>query len=201
MTDLTWAGLFATSTHGTGIKNPILAKQMVKEVTFVDGLGQLRTSTSFDNDDLFNSIICSLGCLGIITELKLEMLPLFNMECHERLLPFDEVLRDYATYLHGNDFFRFWWIPHTKQCVVWTANRTTKPVTPPKKGIHSWYSITLYHYLLVKALTQPQLLKRVNQVFSLLLFREPRQYITTPELAMTFNCLFPQHTMEYSIPI
>ncbi|TNV78863.1 hypothetical protein FGO68_gene10845 [Halteria grandinella] len=201
ITDLTWAGLFATSTHGTGIKNPILAKQMVREVTFVDGTGKLRVASSKQDDDTFKSIICSLGCLGIITELKMEMLPQYNVECHERLLPFTEVLANYTTFLTQNDFFRFWWIPHTKHCVVWTANRTQKPLQPAPTPLHPFYSVTLYHSLLVKALANPQLLKLVNRLFSLLLFSKPKHYIETPEKAMTFNCLFPQHTMEYAIPV
>ncbi len=43
-------------------------------------------------------------------------------------MPLAEVLEKYDEYANEYDFYRFWWIPHTKQCIVWRANKTKKPV-------------------------------------------------------------------------
>jgi FAD/FMN-containing dehydrogenase len=67
VSDLTFAGLIATGTHATGLTHKILAAQMVLEIEFVNGKGEIMHTSESDNPSLFKAMLCSLGALGIIT--------------------------------------------------------------------------------------------------------------------------------------
>ena len=59
----------------------------------------------------------------------------------------------------------------------------------------------LYQKMLARALDDPKLLHKINRLFGHLFFKKGKHFIDTPEKALTFDCLFPQHTIEYSIPV
>jgi len=200
ITDITFAGLIATGTHGTGIKNQVLAS-LVTELEFVSGTGEVHTCTRHTNEQVFLAMLCSLGALGIVTRLTLKLQPTYNLECYERLLPVTEVLANYERLLHENDFFRFWWVPHTSQSVVWTANRTQKEVCPPESHFDVEKANQRYEEKLAEAVADPSKLPEINREFSELFFGKERRLVQTPEKALTFDCLFPQHTIEYSVPV
>ena len=106
-------------------------------------------------------------------------------------MKYTDLMENLDEMLHKNDYFRFWWIPHTENCVIWRANKTSKPLQPLKATVHPFYSITFYQYLLSKSLANTKLLPFINRFYHHLLFRSPKYYIDTPENALTFNCLFP----------
>lgn len=84
ITDLTFAGLIATGTHGTGITNQVLAS-LVTELEFVSGTGDMVTCSRATNEPVFLAMLCSLGALGIVTRLTLKLQPAYKLECYERL--------------------------------------------------------------------------------------------------------------------
>jgi xylitol oxidase len=93
------AGACATGTHGSGNGNRILGSA-VREVEFVDGSGELvRLSRSeqapdgLDSSaDAFSGSVVSMGALGIMTALTLDLVPSFSVrqDIH-RGLPFDHL--------------------------------------------------------------------------------------------------------------
>ena len=112
ITGITVAGLISTGTHGTGINNQVMAS-MVTEIEFVSGTGELIVCSKTEREDLFNAMQCSLGALGIITRLTLQVESAYRLECFERTMNINDLLDNYESLLMSNDFFRFWWIPHT----------------------------------------------------------------------------------------
>ena len=92
---ITVAGAVATATHGSGVTNQSLASA-VSALEFVDGRGdQVRISRE-DNPDVFYGSVVSLGALGIVTALTLDLLPAFEMKQTVYLdLPFSSLKQDF----------------------------------------------------------------------------------------------------------
>ncbi|MCA4135625.1 FAD-binding protein [Arthrobacter sp. M4] len=87
------AGAVATATHGSGDRNGNLSTA-VAGLEILDATGELRTLTKGDAD--FDGAVVSLGALGIVTRLTLEIEPTFEVrqDVYENL-SWDAVLADY----------------------------------------------------------------------------------------------------------
>lgn len=92
------AGAIATATHGSGEKNGSLAT-LVREFELVDGRGEVHHISKDKTPDLFAASVVSLGVLGVVTRITLDILPRFtirqdvykNVDAQTVLDSFDEV--------------------------------------------------------------------------------------------------------------
>ena len=75
---ITVAGAIATATHGSGTKNGNLATA-VSEIEFITADGELRTFSRTKNPKEFPAVVVHLGALGIVTKLKLDVQPTFQV--------------------------------------------------------------------------------------------------------------------------
>jgi xylitol oxidase len=92
---ITVAGAVATATHGSGVKNQSLASA-VSALEFVDGRGQLVTVSRQESPDIFDGMVVSLGAIGIVTSLTLDLQPAFEMKQTVYLdLPFSSLQKDF----------------------------------------------------------------------------------------------------------
>jgi xylitol oxidase len=73
---LSVAGACATATHGSGDANANMATR-VSAMEFVDADGEVRTVRR--DDDGFCGCVVSLGALGVVTKLTLDVIPAFDM--------------------------------------------------------------------------------------------------------------------------
>ncbi|GAA1140576.1 FAD-binding protein [Nesterenkonia lutea] len=73
---ITVAGTVATGTHGSGDRNPPLASS-VRSLDMVLADGSLRTFTRGAAD--FDGAVVSLGALGVVTQLTLDVIPSFQL--------------------------------------------------------------------------------------------------------------------------
>lgn len=89
------AGAIATGTHGSGDSNGNLAS-CVAGLEFVDADGQLVDVRRGDPD--FSGMVVSLGALGIVTRVILDILPSFNVsQTVLENLEWDKVLPEFTT--------------------------------------------------------------------------------------------------------
>jgi xylitol oxidase len=72
-------GACMTATHGSGVSNPTLAAS-VASLTFVAANGELST-LEIQQDECFGAVI-SLGAIGVIVELTLNLIPAFEISQH-----------------------------------------------------------------------------------------------------------------------
>jgi xylitol oxidase len=72
------AGAVATGTHGSGVRNPSLASS-VRSLTLVTATGDLLTVDRQSRPDDFDGFVISLGRLGIVIELVLDLVPAFRV--------------------------------------------------------------------------------------------------------------------------
>lgn len=73
------AGACATATHGSGVKNAILANA-VRSVELIKADGTAVTITKADDKEKFYGTIVNLGALGVVTRLSLDLQPTFQVK-------------------------------------------------------------------------------------------------------------------------
>ena len=94
------AGAVATATHGSGMTNGNLATA-VSRLELVDAAGEVVTLTRDEDGDRFNGAVVSLGALGIVTKLTLDIEDAFDVRqtvyldlpMHELRDGFDEIMK------------------------------------------------------------------------------------------------------------
>ncbi|MFI9612313.1 D-arabinono-1,4-lactone oxidase [Streptomyces sp. NPDC052023] len=119
------AGSVATGTHGSGVGNGPLAVA-VREVELVTGDGA--TVRIGRGEERFGGAVTSLGALGVVTALTLDLEPAFEVEQHVftelplKGLDFEQVMA--AAY--SVSLFTDWRAPGFRQ--VWVKRRTDRPM-------------------------------------------------------------------------
>jgi FAD-linked oxidoreductase len=119
----TVAGAIATGTHGTGAALGGLA-------TFVEGLelvtadGELLRCSSREEPDVLQCARVGLGALGVVTKVTLRCVPAFTLHHVEQPRRLPDVLAELDELVAANDYFEFYWLPHTDSCASIANNRT-----------------------------------------------------------------------------
>lgn len=117
------AGAISTGTHGTGKAFQILGSQII-EFTLIKADGEKVLINR--NDDLYNAAIVNLGCLGVISEITLEICDSFNLHDYTETIFFEDVIENLSELLQTNDHLKFWWLPPAEKLIVYKYNRTQK---------------------------------------------------------------------------
>ncbi|MGW5473961.1 D-arabinono-1,4-lactone oxidase [Streptomyces chartreusis] len=122
------AGSVATGTHGSGIGNGSLATS-VREVELVTADGSVVTVGR--EDPRFGGAVTSLGALGVVTALTLDLEPSFDVEQHLFTeLPLDGLdMAAFETVMssaYSVSMFTDWGAPGFRQ--VWLKRRTDQPL-------------------------------------------------------------------------
>ncbi|MGH8888304.1 MAG: D-arabinono-1,4-lactone oxidase [Acidothermaceae bacterium] len=73
------AGACATGTHGSGATNGGLATS-VNSIEIIKADGEIEQLSRENDPDVFVGSVVSLGCLGVITKLGLDIVPTFDVE-------------------------------------------------------------------------------------------------------------------------
>ncbi|HEX5782705.1 MAG TPA: D-arabinono-1,4-lactone oxidase [Solirubrobacteraceae bacterium] len=103
------AGAVATATHGSGIGNPSLAG-FVRRVRLVTGSGEIR-EIGEDEPDLLRAAQVSVGMLGVVTELELEVTEAYRLKQQVVVWPWEEVLERWDELVRDHRHFGFFWLP------------------------------------------------------------------------------------------
>lgn len=117
------AGAISTGTHGSGINFQCLASQVLS-FSLINATGEKLTIKK--GDSLFDAAIISLGCLGVITEMTLQVSDAFNLHDNTYTRNFLEVIENIEEYIYQNDHFKLWWMPPADNVVVYTYRRTNE---------------------------------------------------------------------------
>ncbi|MGH2605287.1 MAG: D-arabinono-1,4-lactone oxidase, partial [Anaerolineales bacterium] len=122
----TIAGVVSTATHGTGRRFGSLAAQVLG-LRLVTVGGDVLECSADKNRDLFDAVRSGLGVLGVISTITLRVEQAYRLSAVEEKLPLSTVLGDLGTMVDSHDHFKFWWPPHTDQCLVFLQDRTDRP--------------------------------------------------------------------------
>lgn len=141
----TIAGATATGTHGTGAKLPnISAALHAVELMTADGSTVELDARS--DPDSWRAARVSVGALGVVTALTLQLVPSFVLEGVERPMPVEEVLADLDSHVEGNDHFEFYMFGHSPIAMTKRNNRVELPARPRAKVVDWIADILLSNY-------------------------------------------------------
>jgi len=118
------AGAVATGTHGSSRRHGNLAS-IVRGMKLVTGTGELLEVG--EHDPRLDALRVGLGATGIVTELTLDVVPAFHLAETATPMPVREAIARVDELSQSAEFVKLWWLPHTGQAVVFTADRTDEP--------------------------------------------------------------------------
>ena len=199
-------GAIATGTHGSSLKHGLLSEN-VRSLRIVLSNGRAVRCSDEQNQDLFKAGLLSLGALGIITEVEVQMVDNYNVEWEQKLVSLDHVLSTWNDKLWTErQFTRVWWMPYMKRAIVWSAERTDKPLRAPAESFYGGaIGFHTYHNLLWLSNYIPSILPWVEWfVFGMQHgFSTGGSSSAVEELrqALLLNCLYSQFVNEWALPL
>ena len=102
------AGAVATATHGSGRRLPNLSAT-VTGARLVDGTGEIVVIDASHPD--LPALQASIGLMGIMTELEIEVVPAYELTARTDVLPFAEMLETFADDIDRYRHYGFFWMP------------------------------------------------------------------------------------------
>lgn len=103
------AGATATGTKGSGRHYGNMSSA-ITNIRLINGLGDVVDLDEQDFDRLHAAQV-SLGLLGPILRIGLQLVPAYGLKEENIILPMSEVLRQWDTLLAEYRHFSFWWMP------------------------------------------------------------------------------------------
>lgn len=131
----TVAGAVATATHGTGVRHGNLSTRVVA-LEMVTADGTVATIDRSDPETLAAARV-SLGALGVVTAVGLDVVPAFRLRARDRPMPLADVLSRLDELAEEHDHFEFHLFPHTATALTRANDRTDDP--PRAQGRLSRY--------------------------------------------------------------
>ncbi|HIP46909.1 MAG TPA: FAD-binding protein [Campylobacterales bacterium] len=201
------AGACSTGYHGSGITHGIFASDVL-EFEVITPLGEKKIIKN--SDEAFNVYAVGLGMLGVITHITLQCEPFYKLEVVEKKMDFEEIEAQFDTLLAENDHFKFIWIPHTTEFMVWLGNRTQKQENSSFKKwmAYGWTGVfinNMFHELLLfGASFRRSLVPSINRFMSGLLLPKEGEVSTSvypSHWAFFLPHVLKQDVVEYAFKI
>ena len=124
------AGAVATGTHGTGMKLQNLAASVIG-LKIITAAGELLDCNAKQNPDLFQAARLSLGAVGIITDLQMQL----RGSCVLKEAGFNDTYANIRPRLselaEAHERFEFFWFPQADRATVKVIDETDGPPQYP----------------------------------------------------------------------
>lgn len=159
------AGAISTATHGTGLNFQVLGS-MVQSFKLVKADGEILEVDKTKDSEVFKTALVSLGSLGIITEMTINIVPKFQLHERSGLMDFEEVCDNILDWLKKENHIKMWWFAHTDKMMVYRYNKTYEPVNDTwfrQKFMDEWVSVYFYRLMLWWSNRKPIRRKWMNQ--------------------------------------
>lgn len=194
------AGAVSTGTHGTGIEFGNLATQ-VEEITFINAKGEKITCSESRNHDIFKAAQVSLGCLGVITQMKLRCLPKYVLELKNKKTNITDCLAKLDEYNRENRNFEFYYFPYTETVQMKISNLTNGK--PQESGLMGYLNDMVLENGLFKCFSEfsrimPSRSKGVSKLVAAFVGESKRNTWSHRVYATSRLVRFTE--MEYNIP-
>jgi FAD/FMN-containing dehydrogenase len=111
------AGAVATATHGSGIRNTCFSG-VVRGVRLVTATGEVR-DIGESEPELLRAAQVSLGMLGVMTQLELEVTDAYRLTEQVDLWPWQEVVDRWDELVHNHRHFGFFWLPAEESAALY----------------------------------------------------------------------------------
>lgn len=127
----TLGGVVGTGTHGTGAALKSFSAE-VAAFQLMLANGQMLNCTANENAEVFAAGRCSLGMLGVMTEITIRARPSYRLVEKNFLLSPAELFRDLDRLISENRHFEFFWFPYADRAVCKALNETDAPAPEPR---------------------------------------------------------------------
>lgn len=134
---LTMAGLVSTGAHGSSRMHTAVSSQNIVELVMVNGKGQIETIDR-NTPKKLKAAKVSLGLLGFIAEMKVKVVPDFNIEFTSQTYAGDTALLKKEGEVQWGpiaDTEYFYWFPAMDRAVKVEGRITDKPAMPGAKSV------------------------------------------------------------------
>lgn len=115
------AGAIATGTHGSGRHFKNLATMLIGG-RLVTASGEVIAFSEENDPQLVRALRCSLGGLGILSELRLRLLPAYRLHRREWCCHVDDCLANLDELIDGSRNFDFYWYPRSDEVKLRTLD-------------------------------------------------------------------------------
>lgn len=139
-------GAISTGTHGTGIDYGVLSTQVSKLKIMTPDRGWVECSPD-QNPKLFRAAQVSLGALGIIAEVTLDLEPAYYLQETVRSTSIHDCLNNLEELRENNRHFEFFWFPGTDTVRIKTLNKTDERTNNARSPLRSFTENTLFEGL------------------------------------------------------
>jgi FAD-linked oxidoreductase len=127
----TLGGVVGTGTHGTGVTLGSLSSQ-VAGFRLLLASGEILHCSPSENPELFAAGRTSIGALGVMIDIAMQVRPAFKLHEQNFLLPIGELWQKLDGFVQDNRHFEFFWFPYSDVAVCKTLNETTEPAPEPR---------------------------------------------------------------------
>jgi FAD-linked oxidoreductase len=127
----TLGGVVGTGTHGTGVTLGSLSSQ-VAGFRLLLASGEILHCSPSENPELFAAGRTSIGALGVMIDIAMQVRPAFKLHEQNFLLPIGELWKKLDGFVQDNRHFEFFWFPYSDVAVCKTLNETTEPAPEPR---------------------------------------------------------------------
>jgi L-gulono-1,4-lactone dehydrogenase len=124
----TLGGATATGTHGTGARLRNLSGP-VRSIELMLADGSMLTVDAESDPDAWRAARVSLGALGVVTAMTLEVVPAFRLRGVDGPQPLDEALARLDEHVAGHDHFELYWFPYSELALLRRNDRTLQAPT------------------------------------------------------------------------
>lgn len=115
------AGALSTATHGTGARLGCMSGQALG-LTLVTAGGDTLVLTRRDDGPRFQAAAVSLGCLGVISQVRLRVRAAYRLRDVRGKLPLDECLARIDATAAAHRHFEFFWFPYSDVALTKTLD-------------------------------------------------------------------------------
>eukprot|EP00048_Salpingoeca_helianthica_P017088 m.235587 g.235587 ORF g.235587 m.235587 type:complete len:455 (+) comp20145_c0_seq1:56-1420(+) len=195
------AGALATATHGSGLRYGCMPTTVTAfRIVLADG--SVLTASKEENSDVFSAGLCSLGALGIITQVTMKCPPAFNLQSETTFVRFEEMRQSYRAHIESADHVAFYWYPHTDTVMLVKHTRCNLPIANPAPGpwMSAFINATLETTLFL-ARYVPVLNYVFNNIWASIASFFSVKRVDQSHKIFNFDCHFRQYVAEWAIPI
>jgi FAD-linked oxidoreductase len=125
-------GVLSTATHGTGATLGCMATQVL-ELKLVTATGDTVTLRRERDGARFLAAAVSMGTLGIISRVRLQLRPAYHLTDVRRTQPLDEVLATIDATAARHRHFEFLWFPYSDLALTKTLDIPPAGGAPPDR--------------------------------------------------------------------
>lgn len=194
------AGAVSTGTHGSGVTLGNIATQIVA-LTLISANGDVIECSETQNQNIFKAAQISVGALGIISKLTLQLVPAFKLDYRWQKESLQNCLDNLDQYKSENRNFEFFWIPYTDTVLAKFMNMTDKE--PKSRNLFRKFNENVIENAVLWILSatnrlRPSLSKRISQIMSMLVSSGSDVQYSHRIFATVRYVKFQE--MEYNIP-